>query len=195
MDDFQAPESANSEPDDEFSHYDGNAKSSAAQGSIVPLGWKPTMQKPVPVTRCIVIKKNGDRCNRWSMRGMTKCYSHGKRELNFPHVKAHKEAVVEAARMRLLDASDHAVDTLEQLLQPGTAEGIRLKAATEILDRNGIRGGFEVDVQVEEKEDPATLLAKRLLQLRERHDEAQQVLEGEVVDDSDGEDDAQETLF
>lgn len=132
------------------------------------------------------------------MRGMTKCWAHGKRELNFPNVKAHKEAVVDAARMRLLDASDDAVNTLEQLLQPGTAEGIRLKAATEILDRNGIRGGFEVDVAVEQKEDPATLLAKRLLTLRQRHEEA---LSGEIIDADEVEDDAdapsadQETLF
>jgi hypothetical protein len=118
-------------------------------------------------------------------------------ELNLPTVAAHKDAVIEAARMRLLDCSDDAVHTLEQLLQPGTAEGIRLKAATEILDRNGIRGGFEVDVQVEQKEDPADVLAKRLLQLRERHTEAQQLIHGDIVDADVVDDgpDQQETLF
>jgi hypothetical protein len=177
---------------------DPHAFMPGAQGSVVPLGWKPTVQAPVPVVRCVIIKKDGNRCGRWSMRGMTKCYAHGRRELAFPNVQKHKEAVVEAARMRLLDASDEAVDTLEQLLQPGTSEGIRLKAATEILDRNGIRGGFEVDVQVEQKEDPAEVLAKRLLQLRERNAEAQEALHGEVVDADvvdDGGDEQQETLF
>lgn len=185
MDDSEAPE------------LNPSAKMPAEQGSIVPLGWKPTISKPVPVTRCTVIKKNGDRCRRWSVRGYTKCFAHGRLELNLPNVAAHKDAVVEAARMRLLDCSDEAVNTLEQLLQPGTAEGIRLKAATEILDRNGIRGGFEVDVQVEQKEDPATVLAKRLLTLRERHEEAQAVLTGEVVDADEVEDKSAEqgTLF
>lgn len=128
------------------------------------------------------------------MRGMTKCYTHGRRELNFPNVQAHKDAVIEAARMRLLDVSDDAVHTLEQLLQPGTAEGIRLKAATEILDRNGIRGGFEVDVAVETKEDAASILEKRLKTLRDRavrpEEDDDDIIEGEVVPNSD-----QDTLF
>lgn len=180
---------------------DPRALMPGAQGSVIPLGWKPTVAKPVPVTRCVVIKKDGARCGRWSMRGMTKCYAHGKRELNFPNVAAHKEAVIEAARMRLLDVSDDAVDALEQLLQPGTSEGIRLKAATEILDRNGIRGGFEVEVEVEHKEDPASTLASRLKTLRERGKQALEaewateeepdVIEGEVVEG----DDNQGTLF
>lgn len=169
-----------------------NAFTPTAQGAVIPLGWKPTPAKPVPVTRCVVVKQNGERCGRWSMRGMTKCYSHGKRELNFPNVAAHKEAVIEAARMRLLDASDEAVAALEQLLQPGTAEGIRLKAATEILDRNGIRGGFEVDVEVKSVEDAASVLQKRLDLLRERgigavqkQEEQMDELVAEVVADED----------
>lgn len=172
-----------------------------AQGSVIPLGWKPTLRKPIPVTRCVVIKKSGDRCGRWSMRGMTKCYSHGKKELNFPNVKAHKEAVLEAARMRMLDASDDAVDTLEQLLQPGTAEGIRLKAATEILDRNGVRGGFEIDLEVGTKEDAASMLTRRLKTLQDRSaarqmaedsdsDDDDAIIDGEVVHSAD-----QGTLF
>jgi hypothetical protein len=177
---------------------DPSSKVPIGQGTVIPLGWKPTVQQPVPVVRCVIIKKDGNRCGRWSMRGMTKCYAHGRRELAFPNVQKHKEAVIEAARMRLLDASDEAVDTLEQLLQPGTSEGIRLKAATEILDRNGIRGGFEVDVQVETKEDPAELLTKRLNQLRERHAAQQELVHGDVLDadvvDED-EDHQQDTLF
>jgi len=177
-----------------------NAKTAAEQGSVVPLGWKPTMDKPVPVMRCTVVKKDGERCGRWSMRGMTKCYTHGRKELNFPNVAAHRDAVIEAARMRLLDNSDVAVDALEQLMQPGTSEGIRLKAATEVLDRNGIRGGFEVEVQVEHTEDPAELLAKRLATLRERGLKAMEqraLAEAEIMDADVVEDDApqEETLF
>lgn len=173
-----------------------------AQGSIIPLGWKPTADKPVPVVRCVVIKKDGNRCGKWSLRGHTKCMSHlGTAARNFPSIREHMDAVIESARMRLLDDSDVAIDTLEDLLQPGTSEGIRLKAATEVLDRIGVRGGFEVDVEVQHTEDPAQVLAQRLKVLRERGlagtahltDKPAEVIEdAEVVDDGDHQ---QETLF
>lgn len=161
------------------------------QDSVIPKGWKPTVAEPVPVVRCVVIKKDGERCGQWSMRGMTKCYAHGKRELNFPSVVAHRDAVIEAARLKLLDATDDAADTLKELLQPGTAEGIRLKAATEILDRSGLRGGIEIDVEVTEKADPAKVIAERLERLRAAATPRDEDIEdAELVEDSD-----QLTLF
>src|SRR5690606_17599570 len=36
------------------------------QGSNIPVGWKPTFDKPVPVVRCTAIKEDGKQCNRWS---------------------------------------------------------------------------------------------------------------------------------
>lgn len=167
----------------------------AEQDSAIPKGWKPTVAEPVPVVRCTVIKKNGERCNQWSMRGLTKCYAHGKRELNFPSVVAHRDAVIEAARMKLLDASDDAADTLKELLQPGTAEGIRLKAATEILDRNGIRGGFEVDVEVGVKSDPAQVIRERLARLAKAAEASADGDDGDTVLDAEVVDDDQLTLF
>lgn len=197
MDDVQPDASLPDDP--ESAERDPHALMPGAQGSAVPLGWKPSMQKPVPVVRCVVIKKNGKRCGRWSMRGMTKCYAHGKNTLNFPNVTAHRDAIIEAARMRLLDDADLAVGTLEQLMQPGTNEGIRLKAATEVLDRVGVRGGFEVEVEVQSVESPAEVIANRLKTLRERGKAAleagygaveqpdDEVLDAEVVADSDDE--------
>lgn len=168
------------------------------QGSVIPLGWKPTAAKPVPVVRCVVIKKDGNRCGKWSLRGHTKCKSHLRgAELNFPNIREHMDAVIEAARMRLLDDADMAVDTLEDLMTPGTSEGIRLKAATEVLDRVGVRGGFEIDVEVSHTEDPADVLKQRLATLRERGLASQQYIESEIVDaeEVDEQTHGQDTLF
>lgn len=163
----------------------------------VPVGWKPSRAEPLPVVRCTVIKKDGERCKKWSLRGLSVCVKHGG---YLPLPREHAAAVIQAARMRLIDDTDMAVDTLEALMEPGTAEGIRLKAATETLDRAGIRGGFEVDVAVEEVQNPAQMLAERLVLLRERGQRAlaasldpETTISGQVIDPNVSE--AQGTLF
>jgi hypothetical protein len=179
----------------EESEQNPNATVPGAQGSIVPLGWTPTPSKPVPVVRCIVIKKDGTRCGRWSLRGHTKCKSHlHGADMNFPHVRQYMDAVIEAARLRLVDSADDSITTLEFLRENASGEAIRLKAATEVLDRAGVRGGFEIDVEVEQKTNPAELLAKRLQTLRERHLESAGVVDAELVED-EPDSPQQETLF
>src|SRR5690606_17130066 len=120
---------------------------------------------PVPVVRCTVIKKNGKRCERWSLRGATVCHAHGGRLKN---VKEHAEAVVEGARMRLIGLSDLAIDQLEDLVQNASAEKIRLDAAKDILDRNGVKGAMEINVEVQHTESAADRLASRLAEAAER---------------------------
>lgn len=173
------------------------------QGSITPLGWKPTATKPVPVVRCVQIKKDGERCKRWSLRGYTKCHRHaGPGAMEGGNVAKYAEAVVEAARLRLVDDSDKALDVLNELLQPGSSEGIRLKAATEVLDRAGIRGGFDVKVDVEVNENPAEEISRRLAKLAEgaeyvkemragRHRD-EDVVDAELVTDEEEDTDATE---
>jgi len=99
-----------------------------SQDSTTPVGWVPTVAKPIPVVRCTQIKKDGERCGRWSIRGHTKCLSHGGR---LPSVKAHAEAAVEAARLRLIDLADPAVDVLSDLMNnQGTSEAISTAGST-----------------------------------------------------------------
>jgi hypothetical protein len=140
--------------------------SAKQQDSIVPKGWVPTKDAPVPVVRCVEIKKDGERCGRWSVRGLTKCASHLRgAHKNFENVADRVQATLDSARMRLLDDADLAVDTLEALMQPGTAEAIRLKSATEILDRVGIKGGIDINVEVTDSRDPAESIRTRLERL------------------------------
>lgn len=184
-------------------------KGPLAQNSIIPLNWKPTRAQPVPVVRCVQIKKNGDRCGSWSLRGYDKCIRHAGPGAKMPdgNVNKYREAVIEAARLRLLDASDDAVNTIQDLMQPGSGEQIRLKAATEVLDRVGIRGGFEVKVDEEVTISASDEIKKRLSQLSAGASAVQQMREkgrARAEDDSDtdivdaelvNDDDAQLALF
>lgn len=140
------------------------ARTAEEQGSDIPVGWKPTVAEPLPVVRCTTIKKDGTRCKAWSLRGATVCIAHGAR---LPNVHKNAEARIEAARLRIIENADMAVNVLEELMQPGTAESIRLKASTEILDRAGVRGGYEIQVDGEVTVSPADEIAKRLSKLSE----------------------------
>ncbi len=170
------------------------------QGSEIPLGWKPTAAEPVPVVRCVQIKKDAERCKNWSLRGYTKCRKHaGPGVMKDGNVSKYAEAVIEAARLRLVDNADFALDTLIELAQPGSSEGIRLKASTEVLDRAGIRGGFELKVEGTVTVDPGEEIRKRLAKLQEGAaaveemkrkaaagedmDADDDIVEGEIVDD------------
>lgn len=123
------------------------------------------------------------------------------------NVNKYREAIQEAARLKLLDNSDIAVETLEQLMLPGSSEGIRLKAAEAVLDRAGIRGGFEIQVDADITLNPSDTLRDRLTKLtkgaaavqamKERREEQEDsdIVEGEVLNDSNDQPDEQGTLF
>jgi len=146
---------------------------------IVPAGWKKaTLGAPVPVVQCTYIfpdshERPGQQCRRWSLRGSLFCVKHG---AQLPNVRQHAEAMVESARLRLMNNTDLAVDWLFDLAENSTSDAVRLKATTEVLDRAGVKGGIEVDVTVTANQDPAVLLRERLDTLRKR------TIEGELGD-------------
>lgn len=146
----------------------------------IPAAWKPTMAEPVPVVRCTTIKRDGERCRRWSIRGATNCVKHGGQ---IPNVREHAEAVVESARLRLIGNTDRAVDVLEELMDPQTSAQVRLKAATEVLDRAGVRGGVDIHQETQVTVNPSELLDQRLAQLRRRGAEARERLSDVFSDD------------
>lgn len=130
----------------------------------IPAKWKPTAAEPVPVVRCTAIARStGAQCKRWSLRGTNVCMRHGGQ---LPNVADHAAAVVEAARLRLIGLSDEAIDIVHDLAVNSTADQVRLKAATELLDRAGVRGGVEVDFggNVEVTHETAADRARRLLE-------------------------------
>ena len=145
---------------------------------MIPAGWKQaTLGAPIPVVQCTYIfpdhhDRPGEQCKKWSLRGALKCVRHGG---TLPNVRQHAEAMVESARLRLIGSTDQAVDWLLDLAENSTSDAVRLKATTEVMDRAGVKGGMEVDVNVTHSSDPAELLRERLATLRKR------TIEGEIA--------------
>lgn len=149
------------------------------QGSNIPLGWKPTPAKPIPVTRCVYVwpdghDRQGERCNRWSLRGTQRCYIHGGRG-NLKNIETYRQAIIEAARLEMTEYAPAAVTGLWALAENASAENVRLKAYTEVLDRIGLKAAeqFQVDVTHHDA-DPAVALAQRLAKLKKAADEIRQ---------------------
>jgi hypothetical protein len=114
-------------------------------------------------TRCKAIKDDGIRCQLWS----------GGRSGDDGFCRVHLGALrnkptdsVERARARLTQSAPAAVDTLEELMNSAESEPVKLKAATEILDRSGVRAGFDIGGEVSIDVRPAaSIIAERLQRL------------------------------
>lgn len=101
------------------------------------------------------------------MRASRTCYAHGGRG-RLKNVEEYRQAILEAARLRLTENVPMALDVLFDLAQNSGADNVRLKASTEILDRTGIKTATELDVTVNDVtgQDPAQTLSERLGKLR-----------------------------
>lgn len=137
----------------------------------VPPDWKPRADRPLPALRCSHVRDDDSRCKNFGVRGTgfngtpSMCFIHGG---SLPAVKAKAEATVLSAKLRLVQETGMALDTLFSLTKVGTADAIRLKAATEILDRAGIKGGYEVQVEVGNSSTAAEDIQKKLAVMAER---------------------------
>lgn len=119
-----------------------------------------------PPTRCRYIKTDGIRCMLWCSGRVSDdglCRTHlGTRTNNVT-------GAVAKARTRAYQAAPAALAVLENLMESAESEPVKLKAATEILDRAGIRGGVEIDAKVEVSERPAEeQIRERLMRLAPR---------------------------
>jgi hypothetical protein len=113
--------------------------------------------------RCRIVKGDGIRCMLWSsgrLKDDGLCRHHLKT------IRKPGEDV-ERARRKLIQAAPYAVDVLEDMMENAVSEPVKLKAATEILDRAGVRGGVELDVNIDtDGQRPAhVVVAERLERL------------------------------
>lgn len=157
----------------------------SAEGyETVPDGWKPTSGRPLPALRCTHVRDDDSRCKNFGVRGTgfngtpSMCFIHGG---SLPSVKAKAEATLLVARMRLVENTGMALDTLFDLTKPGTADNIRLKASTEILDRAGVKGAADFTVEVNHAVSAADSIAERLKSIAGRA-EPEEIVDAEVVD-------------
>lgn len=154
------------------------ARTAADQDSEIPLGWKPTPAKPLPAMRCQFIKKDGNRCIKWGVPGTGGwCVKHG---ANLPAMRAAAARRVEEARTMMMGKTPEMYEVLYSLTKPGVPEGIRLKAATEIMDRAGLKAGMEVNVSVEIAGSPLDDILTQLKTIS-GHDEEEVIEDAEIV--------------
>lgn len=137
--------------------------------------------------RCRQIKTDGIRCMLWST-GRPK--DDGLCRVHLRSIKNRATDDIERARAKLIQAAPYAVDKLEDLMENAESEPVALKAATEILDRAGVRGGYEVDSNVNVDVRPAAeVIAERLERLAVGaasaaailHEDGNKIIDAEVV--------------
>ena len=141
--------------------------------------------------RCRQIKHDGIRCMLWAS-GRPK--DDGLCRVHLRSLKHKTSDDIERARDKLTQAAPFAVDKLEELMEFAESEPVALKAATEILDRAGVRGGVEIDTNVNVEMRPAAeIIAERLDRLAmgamataARLAEDNSVIDAEVVEDDGG---------
>lgn len=113
--------------------------------------------------RCRHIKADGIRCMLW---GSGRPKDDGLCRVHLRSLKHKTSDDIERARDKLMQAAPFAVDKLEELMEFAESEPVKLKAATEILDRAGVRGGVEIDTTVNVDMRPAaSIIAERLERL------------------------------
>lgn len=124
-------------------------------------GPKSDKRKPLAQPhRCRHIKDDGIRCMLWSS-GRPK--DDGLCRIHLRSTQHKTSDDIERARQKLMQSAPYAVDKLEELMEYAESEPVKLKAATEILDRAGIRGGVELDTNVNIDVRPAaSVIAERL---------------------------------
>jgi hypothetical protein len=115
-------------------------------------------------SRCRTVKDDGIRCMLWSS-GRPK--DDGLCRVHLRSVKKRPGEDIERARQKLTQAAPYAVDMLEDMMENAISEPVKLKAATEILDRAGVRGGIEFDASVKVTDDrpAAVIIQERLARL------------------------------
>ncbi len=156
----------------------------AEQINGVPKGSK---KQPAALPhRCREIKSDGIRCMLW-------CSGRLKDDgLCRIHLRTVRKpgADVERARLKLAQSAPFAVDVLEDLMENAESEPVKLKAASEILDRAGIKGGYDFDVKVEvsDARPASAVIAERLAKLTEGAAAVKEILnpslpgDGEIID-------------
>ena len=113
--------------------------------------------------RCAAIKDDGIRCQLWTSG---RPQDDGLCRIHLRSLKHRPGDDIERARAKLTQAAPYAVDMLEQLMDTAESEPVKLKAATEILDRAGVHAGFDLNTKIDVDVRPAaSIIMERLNRL------------------------------
>lgn len=132
----------------------------------------PEHKRPILPKRCIRTRADGSRCWGWGWPAIQAegfCRSHCSNAAFNATEQMNK--LNDAAKMRLSQLTGPSLEALEDLILNSSVPAVRLKAATEVLDRVGIRGGTELNISgqvTHEVVDPAIAVRERLNSLAAR---------------------------
>lgn len=153
----------------------------------------PAHKLPILSIRCKRHRADGSRCWQWSWPNEASkgfCRTHGDKYAF--NATAQMAALNDAARMRLSQLTEPSLAALEDLVLNSTVPHVRLKAATEILDRVNIRGGSEITISGEVNhtvETPAEVVQNKLRELAEKiqpePEPEEIIIEAEIVEETD----------
>lgn len=115
--------------------------------------FKPRPARPMPAVRCSRVKKDGEQCKAYALRGTTVCRAHG---ANLPVVASSARERVEEARLKLLGLVPKAVTKVEELLE-AESEQVQLRAAESIMNRGGLVETRRTEQDVTHKVEVADL--------------------------------------
>lgn len=125
-----------------------------------------------------------EHCSREAIPGTGVCARHGGQWITEEDRVAASRAVTE--RMEML--SSRAVRVVEDLLDHGRSEKVRLEAALAVLDRVGMGAASTLHIDTGDGPDPADLIRARLDRL------SSAIVDGEIVIEPGDEPDADGTL-
>jgi hypothetical protein len=127
--------------------------------------------------RCVFIKRNGERCRKYAVRGGTCCASHNNTKAVRAAAARRMEDIRNAALLSLTEMVPQALATLATAIQQQDATGV--KAALAVLDRAGLAVVDKREVSVHVSDDDVKL-DRLIVSLVEQR--ARELREGEVVD-------------
>lgn len=166
------------------------------QGTEIPIGYKRTLDKPLPPVQCVHIHKpghqfEGQRCGKYALRGSTtgKCLSHSGMG-NLPNVSMANEAMLENARNNLMLEIVNLIDKGMDLIDHSESDAVKATMIRDYLDRLGFKAGTEINLNIKNEIDPGLTLSEKLKAISSRNtapspDPDSEIQDGEVIEDSD----------
>lgn len=133
--------------------------------TVHPVRIRPSGRPEMSERGCQETLRSGRQCTYPALEDSLFCgYHHSIAKADPTHdVIRYREQMMDHARIELLRMSPKAAETIEQILDSDTVPAqVKLKAATEVWDRIGIRGGMDLDINAEVHTDPAEDIRKRL---------------------------------
>jgi uncharacterized protein (UPF0147 family) len=134
--------------------------------SDAPIEYPPVFADPRNDRSCsFLLTPEGDTCTQTSLSDSTFCARHHVRSSTkqTSDLERFREQMILNAKHDLLRMVPTAAATIAQLIEDeDVPANVRLKAATEVLDRVGVRGGTEIDIRAEVTSDPSADIRRRL---------------------------------